>query len=369
MRRYQGFRPKALAAHRAELLDVLDDAPMRARIIEWLNDKPSLAKNDVELLRVAAARADRWFEDLQSQSSAGRRADPKPKAEDQAGALEREKERTRKAREETRRIKDETVKRVEAVRGQIARLSEALDEERQLRRELEKDVRSAQSQIEKLRNELDRERRRAKTISERTEATADQARSDLKEARRELRQKGRELAELELKAKRAGAAAAKSRSTRAAKPAGPRKPLPVPKGRFEDAPETLEHWLGTKDVELLIDGYNASMAEGGFGNLELEAQRKRLIDETAKLARRKGIRATIVFDGADVGAARRRSRGPVTVQYSKPGEIADDGLIALLEHTDPVPVVVATNDKELQARARRLGATIATSNQLLALLR
>lgn len=35
----------------------------------------------------------------------------------------------------------------------------------------------------------------------------------------------------------------------------------------------------------------------------------------------------------------------------------------------PDPVVVVTNDRELQGRARRLGATIASSNQLLTLIR
>jgi predicted RNA-binding protein with PIN domain len=113
-----------------------------------------------------------------------------------------------------------------------------------------------------------------------------------------------------------------------------------------------------------------SKAEGGFGDLTLETQRRRLLQEVGKVARRHEVEATVIFDGSHIApGTSRRHRGPVQVEYSRAGEIADDHLIAKLEGLPKYPVIVATNDKELQGRAARLGATIATSNQLLGLLR
>ena len=77
----------------------------------------------------------------------------------------------------------------------------------------------------------------------------------------------------------------------------------------------------------------------------------------------------IVFDGSEVApGAARRMRGGVVVEYSKPSESADDHIVALLEATEGA-AILTTNDRDLQDRAAALGATIATSNQLLALIR
>jgi len=43
--------------------------------------------------------------------------------------------------------------------------------------------------------------------------------------------------------------------------------------------------------------------------------------------------------------------------------------VGLLDELPPSPVVVVTSDQELQGRASALGATIATSGQLLELIR
>jgi predicted RNA-binding protein with PIN domain len=137
-----------------------------------------------------------------------------------------------------------------------------------------------------------------------------------------------------------------------------------------DSPGTLEAWLKEPYVSLLIDGYNVSKTEGGFGEISLEYQRNRLIDEIDRLARRMKVPSTIVFDGALIEpAAVRRTRRTVVVAYSKPPEIADDHLVALLEERSNHPVVVVTNDRELQEKSVALGATIARSEQLLALIR
>jgi hypothetical protein len=59
----------------------------------------------------------------------------------------------------------------------------------------------------------------------------------------------------------------------------------------------------------------------------------------------------------------------VTVEYSRPDELADDHLIALLETERPGPAVLVSNDRALQQKAAGAGATIASSEQLLALIR
>ena len=103
---------------------------------------------------------------------------------------------------------------------------------------------------------------------------------------------------------------------------------------------------------------------------ELAAQRERLVDLVAGLARRTSVKAVVVFDGSEGGPpAIRRSRGPVKIEYSLPSETADDHLVALLDHLPAEPVVVVTSDRELQHRVAAKGATVATSPQLLGLIR
>ncbi|HEX2052073.1 MAG TPA: NYN domain-containing protein, partial [Actinomycetota bacterium] len=177
----------------------------------------------------------------------------------------------------------------------------------------------------------------------------------------------RRIAELEAAAAPGTPAPAPAPARRAPRP---RRPLRVPKGRFEDDPATLEAWLDRRSVHLLVDGYNVSKAEGGFGALELTEQRERVVDAVSRLARRFDVPATVVFDGSDVGPApRRRPRSPVRVEYSRADETADDHLVALLERLPPDPVVVVTDDRELRARAATGGATVAATRQLLALAR
>jgi predicted RNA-binding protein with PIN domain len=143
----------------------------------------------------------------------------------------------------------------------------------------------------------------------------------------------------------------------------------VPKGLFAESPETLDAWLKEPNVLLLIDGYNVSKTESGFGSLRLEDQRTRLIDEIDRLARTRKVPATIVFDGAAIDpGTTRRARRTVKVAYSKPPEVADDHLVALLDELPRHPVIVVTDDRELQERCVARGATIARAEQLLSLI-
>jgi predicted RNA-binding protein with PIN domain len=76
----------------------------------------------------------------------------------------------------------------------------------------------------------------------------------------------------------------------------------------------------------------------------------------------------VVFDGSDIAPGTSRlGKKRVRVEYSRPGEIADDHLVAKLASLPPHPVVLVTGDKELQERAGAEGATIAVAAQLLEL--
>ena len=373
LKRFKRFdRPQALVAQKAALVAALDsDELVRGRIAEWLNDgKPALDKKDVELLRAVAERPEGWEESV-AEPTPSKRAQSPPAAtqKDHERVLAREKERTAKAKEELRRAREEQRDSVRGERARSAELSASLDAARAEITALAARVKEAERAAATAERAAQRAERKSRSAFDRATAKERALREELRAARRELKQ----LRDAADKAQRAPARRARPpASARAAGDGTPRRRprLPAPKGRLATDPETLDEWLDADRVRLLVDGYNVTKAEGGFGDVTLAQQRRRLIEGVGKLARRKKIAATIVFDGSEVPpGTSRRPRAPVDVEYSKPGEIADDHLVARLESFDPVPVVVATNDKELQHRAAALGATIATSNQLLALIR
>ena len=365
LRKYQNFRPKALTAHRRTVLDALDTDGFRGLVREWLDDRPNLPKREQELLKIAVEREDGWEDALEARA-VHKSAKPQPAAPDVEELLAKERAKTAKAREDVRRTRAELGAEVKDLQAQVRRLQSELESEKSRANAAESREKAASAEVTKVRSALERDQRKARSAVEKAQAAAERAREDLKDARRSLQQLTKEMT----RTKEKKPTAKRTKKSEPSAPTGPRRPLPVPKGRFEDDPHTLEAWLANESVHLLVDGYNATMSDTGFGNLDLEGQRSRLVDEIAKLARRTQTRCTVVFDGADVSAApTRRSPRLVKVQYSAPNEIADDYVIALLESMPPHPVVVATNDRELQERARALGATIATSDQLLAALR
>jgi predicted RNA-binding protein with PIN domain len=370
LRHFRGFRSKGLASRRRELLEAFEsDEGLRARIVEWLDDKPTLAKKDAEVLRLAAARNNGWREALRATSKPPKsvRSRPSTSAE-RTDLLERERERSRKARDDARRTKEEANLRVDEAHKEIADLRRQLDAAQKSETGSANAIKTSRAEREKAFGELERERRKRRAELDKHRATLEATRAELRSVRSELRQRTREVTQL-----RAKIDSLTRPSKGAERPVGvqrgPRRALKAPKGRLDTAPETLQEWFKEPNVHLLVDGYNASMSKKGFPGLELEAQRERLVDVLSKLARRTGVKVTVVFDGSDVDSRPRSRRRSVTVQYSKPDEIADDHLIALLESLPPDPVIVATSDKDLQHRAEKHGATIATSEQLLVLLR
>ncbi len=373
LRRYRGFRPQGLQRHRKALLGALEDEGLRGRIVEWLDEaKVSLPKRDAQVLRLATARHEGWEAELASTSTRSKK--PTRKSRSRTEILEeqlaRERKRAGETKEEARRLKEET---------RLARQSWR-DAERELNRQLGdavKQAKRAEEEARKLRAASDaaataseRNLRRARRDAERATAAQADLRSQLKRERRRVADLEGRVTSLkdELAAERRRRKAASEPQSRTVSRA--REPLPVPQGLLEDVPETLDAWLSESNALLLVDGYNVTKSRGGFGDLELKGQRERLIQEVRRLALKKKTSATIVFDGSEVppGTARR-TRGPVKVVYSKPGESGDDRLIAFLESLPGDPVVVVTSDRELQERARELRANVATAGQLLELLR
>jgi predicted RNA-binding protein with PIN domain len=371
LRRFKSFRPKSLTPHKDELAGALEDETLRGRIVEWLDhDRPRITKRDAEIMKLACERGGGWrqeIEHLVRPVAAPRRRRP-PTQDDLGARLEREKERSKQARADVRRARDAARAAVQAERAHLTETGKRLASAEKEAVDSRRRTAAAERDAARAKAALEREQRKARRAVEKAEGERDKARAELRAARREIER----LTEKVRDAAGSGhpAPPRPKRPPRAARP-GRRRPLPAPKGRLEDDPATLEAWLDVPRVRLLVDGYNVTKSEGGFGALELERQRGRLVEGVGKLARRKKVRAVVVFDGSQTAplGTSRRGWGPARVEYSRPEETADDHLVALVEGLPADPVVVVTSDRELQARARALGATVATSAQLLALVR
>ena len=145
-----------------------------------------------------------------------------------------------------------------------------------------------------------------------------------------------------------------------------RRPLRLPGGVIASSAEAAEFLLRS-DAVVLVDGYN--VAKLGWPSRTLEAQRTQLLDALENLARRFGSDLTVVFDGASVVGAHTSRRRLVRVVWSPEGVIADD---VIRDEVRRLPnaraVVVVTNDAEIVADVKALGANVVPSNALLAVL-
>ena len=369
---------KGEGRHRARLLAVLDDEALRALVLEWLEEgKPPLAKAEIETMKLAAERPEGWMDRLTekaAKSAAPATKETGPELAELERKLEREKEAHRKAREEAKRAKEAERAAIKVERARSLRLDEEVGDQRRLVGELTEDLRRAQADATKAQKENERLKRKAR-------ADVDGLRQQVRKLRDENRDLKKRLSEIEREraAKAKAAAAPKSPAPKAQpKLTGPRPVLKVPKGRLEDASETLDAWLETPGVTLLVDGYNVTRSAAGFPQLSLEQQRDRLRDMLKKLSNRLRVTTVLVWDGGEVApGTKRRSSGFLTEEYSEPDrsgagtdkDRADRHIVELLKEMPPEPVVLATNDRGLQDEARAQRATIASSDQLLGLLR
>lgn len=131
-------------------------------------------------------------------------------------------------------------------------------------------------------------------------------------------------------------------------------------------PARLRSLVELPRVHVVVDGYNVTKA--AWPELPLDRQRNLLVSELGALVARTSAELTVVFDGADVSAARPSARG-VRVRFSAPGVTADD-VIAELVSAEPEgrPLVVVSSDAEVSAHARRAGGRPAAAEALIGLL-
>lgn len=368
---------KGLTRHRAQLLGVLEDETLRALIVEWLEDsKPRLTKQEVAALKLAAEQPEGWRDRLleTSKKKGADVPDLTPKLRELEDKLAREKEAHRKTREEVRAVKEDGLNKIRVERARSLRLDEEVTALRDSQRDWKSEAAAQTSKSERLEKTLERERRKAK-------ADIESLRAQVKQLRDENRELKKRIAETE----KAAAAPARPKPSGSQVPAppkgepqGPRRSLKAPKGRLDDDPETLDEWLEADEVTLIVDGYNVSHSPGGFPQLALEQQRSRLREMLKTFSNRRKVQVVLVWDGGEVppGTKRVKTRY-LTEEYSEPDrsgrgtekDRADRHIVERLKELPPHPVVLATNDRGLQDAAGKLGATIATSDQLLALLR
>lgn len=377
IRRFRTFRPAALRPHRDKLFAALDeDEDLRAGIREWLEGKPRLTGEEARVLRVVAERAEGWEWQLAGESTPGPDAPPSEPVSEAA----RSDALARDHKAEVRRLRAQLRESAREHASSRAALTRQIEELQGRAEGAESAARAAVAAGQAAEQGHERKLRRVQRTADKAAAERDRALSEAKALRREVKRQTRradaaEQAQAGARSDGAQGGASKGSGAGKAHPAAPSRPrtrraLPAPPGLLEDHPATLAHWLGVPGVGLLVDGYNVARQEGAFKALSPEDQRARTLDEVTRIARRHKVPTTVVFDGADVapGTSRPR-RGLVTVAYSRPPESGDDQVVALLASAPPDPVVVATSDKELQERCRDLGATIATSEQLLATVR
>jgi predicted RNA-binding protein with PIN domain len=143
-----------------------------------------------------------------------------------------------------------------------------------------------------------------------------------------------------------------------------RRPLRLPGGVIASSALAAEFLLRS-DAVVLVDGYN--VAKLAWPTRSLEAQRTQLLDAMENVARRFQADITVVFDGASVVGAHAARRRLIRTVYSPEGVIADD---VIRDEVRRLPatraVVVVTNDAEIVADVKALGANVLPSNALIA---
>ena len=167
-------------------------------------------------------------------------------------------------------------------------------------------------------------------------------------------------------------------SALAPEPAGPpatagvrrerRRPVVLPGGLLDDSVAAAEHLLRTPGAVLVVDGYNVTMT--GWPELAAADQRRRLLALLADLAARTSTRVELVFDGAEVDTGTITVPAParqwVRIRFSPPDVEADDVVLDLVAQLPASrPVIVVSSDKRVREGARRGGANLLYSRQLL----
>jgi cell division protein FtsB len=216
-------------------------------------------------------------------------------------------------------------------------------------------VAALESDLAASRDEIDqaaaRAERRAMARVESLERELAAERSALASLRREHDRTRAALADLQQEADALRERASSQRSPSSV--AGGDRPLVLPEGIDEGTTEAAR-WLASRAAVLLVDGYNAALLLRQ--NHPLDEQRRWLVERMRPLAARGGAAPVVIFDGAGV-TGRMRDTGGVDVRFTSSGVIADDEIVFAVAATDQ-PVLVVTDDAELQERVRSEGGNV-----------
>jgi hypothetical protein len=138
------------------------------------------------------------------------------------------------------------------------------------------------------------------------------------------------------------------------------RPLVLPDELAADT-TAAARWLLDGARVLLVDGYNASLSlRAGQPLIE---QRRWLVERLRPLAARGRAVPVIVFDGDGQGSTQRDPSG-VEIRFTASGTIADDEIVFAVAATAD-PVLVITDDAELQQRVRAEGGNVLGTVHLL----
>jgi len=121
---------------------------------------------------------------------------------------------------------------------------------------------------------------------------------------------------------------------------------------------------------ILVDGYNVIRQWPELAMLDradLQSGREALLQELRGYRRAKPHRITVIFDGRDRGGGSGGAErtGGIEVRYSRQGETADEVIVRLVS-TAGEGAVVVSSDREVQAAARRHGATPLAAGEFVA---
>lgn len=339
----------------AELAGFLGDPPSRlaggrgrAAVAARLADDAALWRAVV----VEAAAAGVVLAEAGESIGVGQDGSPVPghgtpdRASDPPAALVRLRDRAR----ELRRDRDAWRRRAEGAATRAEALAREVAQRDADRQALEAELRALREDLAEAGDERDRAVQR-----ERRRAAADRARlaDELAGARRALEEE-------RARAHRPRPPAAQPARTETSPGPGTRDgfrsgrpsrlPADVPAGTTEAAALLLP-----PGRLVLVDGYNVSKQHQPA--LDLELQRRWLLDLLVGLAARRRVRPVVVFDGRRAGGRRGPAHRAVEVRFTGAGTSADDELVFAVDATDE-PVTVVTDDRELRDRLRRLGADL-----------
>jgi len=154
---------------------------------------------------------------------------------------------------------------------------------------------------------------------------------------------------------------------RGAEPRGGRNRVPCPPGLVATTSAGLDAMLRTRGVQLVVDGYNVSMA--GRSEAPIAEQREWLLGSLHRLHLRLRCAILVVFDGADVETAPERRPG-VKVIFSSGGEKADPVVVREVAALSPTtPAIVVSSDRWVAEQSEAAGATAVPADALVELLR